>query len=40
MIGPLLFAALVWGSIVAVLAAFGYVVWMLVVASRQQTPRI
>ncbi len=37
MIGPLLFAALVWGSIAAVLAAFGYVVWMLFVKSRRPT---
>lgn len=37
MLGPLLFAALVWGSIAAVLTAFGALVWLLIPASRATT---
>lgn len=29
-VGPTLFAILVWGSIGSVLAAFGYISWLLV----------
>lgn len=34
MAGGLLFGGLVWGSIAAVLVAFGYVVWLLVAVRR------
>lgn len=30
MVGSLLFAVLVWGSIAAVVAAFGYIGWLVV----------
>lgn len=34
MAGQLLFAALVWGSITAVLGAFGHITWQLVALRR------
>jgi hypothetical protein len=34
MVGELLFGGLVWGSVAAVLVAFGYVVWLLVSVRR------
>lgn len=34
MAGSLLFAGVVWGSIAAVLVAFGYITWQLVPVSR------
>jgi hypothetical protein len=38
MIGPLLFGALVWGSIAAVLVAFGSLCWLLADAfARRRT---
>ena len=34
MAGALLFGGLVWGSVAAVLVAFGYIVWLLVTARQ------
>ena len=34
MIGELLFTGVVWGSVVAVLGAFGYIGWLLVSVRR------
>jgi hypothetical protein len=34
MIGSLLFGGIVWGSIAAVLVAFGYIGWLLVSVRR------
>jgi len=35
-IGSTLFAALVWGSVGSVLAAFGYISWLLLAVRREQ----
>jgi hypothetical protein len=35
-VGPTLFAVLVWGSVGSVLAAFGYISWLLVALQREQ----
>jgi hypothetical protein len=34
MIGELLFGGIVWGSVAAVLVAFGYIGWLLVTVRR------
>ena len=34
-LGPVLFAVVVWGSIGGVLAAFGYLAWLLVALRRR-----
>ena len=36
-VGPTLFAVLVWGSVGSVLAAFGYLIWLLVALRRDRT---